>query len=173
MYLPPTLHDSWICGFSDAEGCFNINITKRIAVSAGYRVILRFLLDQKNSFEALSIIRAVFGFGHVAQRSDKSGNFRLTINSLISVSPVRAYFTAFPLKTKKAFVFHKWCLAHDLILNGEHLSLEGMTLIRNIKEENHRLNKEGVYRWMERQFGCSSPPLPLRGERQSPLAGIR
>lgn len=142
-YVPtPSLQDSWICGFSDAEGCFNLNSTKRNAVSAGYRVILRFLLDQKNSFEALSIIRAVFGFGHVAQRSDKSGNYRLTINSLISVIPVRAYFTAFPLKTKKALVFKKWCLAHDLIMNGEHLSVDGMIKIRKIKEDINRLNKE-------------------------------
>ena len=138
----PSLNNSWLTGFTDAEGCFNLNSTKRNAVSAGYRVILRFLLDQKNSFEALLIIRAVFGFGHVAQRSDKSGNYRLTINSLISVIPVRAYFTAFPLQTKKALVFQKWCLAHDLIMNGEHLNVEGMIKIRYIKEEINRLNKE-------------------------------
>jgi hypothetical protein len=138
----PTLQDSWICGFTDAEGCFNVNLTKRIAVSTGFRVTLRFILDQKNSFEALSIIRSVFGFGHVAQRSDNSGNYRLTINSLIGIVPVRAYFSAFPLKTKKAIIYHKWCLAHDLILSGEHLKVDGILEIRKIKEEINLLNKD-------------------------------
>ena len=140
--ITPTLQDYWICGFSDAEGCFNVNITKRLAVSTGYRVTLRFILDQKNNFEALSIIRSAFGFGHVAQRSDNSGNYRLILNSLISIVPVRAYFSDFPLKSKKAVIFYKWCLVHDLILNGEHLNVDGIVKIRKLKEDIHRLHKD-------------------------------
>ena len=140
--ITPTIQDYWICGFSDAEGCFNVNITKRLAVSTGYRVTLRFILDQKNNFEALSIIRSAFGFGHVAQRSDKSGNYRLILNSLISIVPVRAYFSAFPLKSKKVVIFYKWCLVHDLILNEEHLNVDGIVKIRKLKEEIHRLHKD-------------------------------
>lgn len=51
-----SLKDGWLSGFTDAEGCFNVHITKRDANTVGYNTKLRFILDQ-NDFYALEIIQ--------------------------------------------------------------------------------------------------------------------
>jgi hypothetical protein len=61
--LLPSLSDAWLSGFTDAEGCFNINIEKRFNTITGYRVIIRFLLDQKEAKNLLLYIRDLFGYG--------------------------------------------------------------------------------------------------------------
>eukprot|EP01133_Synstelium_polycarpum_P000010 gene10-16_t len=58
-----TLQDAWISGFTDAEGCFNINISPRKEAVTGYRVVPRFMLDQKDANEVLQQIKVLFGYG--------------------------------------------------------------------------------------------------------------
>ncbi|KAJ1566190.1 NADH:ubiquinone dehydrogenase subunit 5 [Nowakowskiella sp. JEL0078] len=60
-----TLQDAWLSGFTDAEGCFNVTITKRAAMFVGFRVVMRFILDQ-NDRQALLYISNLFGFGYIA-----------------------------------------------------------------------------------------------------------
>ena len=36
--VEPSLNSSWLSGFTDAEGCFNVNITKRKNTVTGYPV---------------------------------------------------------------------------------------------------------------------------------------
>lgn len=48
-----SLKDSWLSGFTDAEGCFNVNIIKRQSNKLGYRTKLRFILDQKDCSKML------------------------------------------------------------------------------------------------------------------------
>lgn len=43
----PSLNDSWISGFTDAEGCFSVNISKAQPTKRGCVVTLRYILDQK------------------------------------------------------------------------------------------------------------------------------
>jgi hypothetical protein len=35
----------WITGFTDAEGCFNIVVTKNSSISLGWRVQARFIIE--------------------------------------------------------------------------------------------------------------------------------
>jgi hypothetical protein len=53
----PLLSNAWLSGLIDAEGCFNITLFKREAMTLGYQVKLRFMIDQKDSIETLSFIR--------------------------------------------------------------------------------------------------------------------
>ena len=104
----PTLNDRWLSGFTDAEGCFNVNITSRLNTVTGYRVSLRFLLDQKNAQITLEYIKNLFGFGKVSLRSGTNQVYRLTIDSFKGLVNVRDYFLIHPLRTKKAISFIKW-----------------------------------------------------------------
>ena len=60
------LNSAWLAGFTDAEGCFNVHITKRPTQKIGFRTKLRFILDQQFSKEGLEEIRTIFNSGHVA-----------------------------------------------------------------------------------------------------------
>ena len=139
----PTLSDSWLSGFTDAEGCFNVNIFTRKNTLTGYRVMLRFMLDQKNAYEILNYIRDLFGFGKVALRSKTNNVYRYTVDSFVGLKTVQNYFISFPLKTKKNLSFINWCKVFNMCLNKEHLSTEGIKTIRKtakIINVNNSLN---------------------------------
>ncbi len=130
----PTLEDAWLSGFTDAEGCFNVKILKCANTLTGYRVSLRFLLDQNNAQAILLHIRNLFCFGSVAYRGKTKGVYRLTIDSFKGLIFVRDYFLAFPLKSKKGLSFTNWNKVYSMVLNGEHLTVEGLYQIRVIKK---------------------------------------
>lgn len=52
----PSLNDAWLSGFTDAEGTFNVNITKRENTVTGYRVQLRYILDKKNALDLIYLV---------------------------------------------------------------------------------------------------------------------
>jgi hypothetical protein len=130
--IKPTLQDAWISGFTDAEGCFNVNITKRTETISGYRVQLRFLLDQNNGYDVLIHIRDLFGFGKVTLRRETINVYRYTINSFLGLGEVVNYFTIFPLKTKKEISFTNWCKVYNMVVNKQHLTEEGLLEVRSI-----------------------------------------
>jgi hypothetical protein len=76
-----SLNSAWLAGFTDAEGCFNIHITKRPAQKVGFRTKLRFILDQQFSKECLEEIRTIFNSGHVALRSKTNQVYRYSTDS--------------------------------------------------------------------------------------------
>ncbi|KAI8818853.1 homing endonuclease, partial [Chytriomyces cf. hyalinus JEL632] len=121
----PSLLDAWMAGFTDAEGCFNINITARASVRVGYRVHLRFILDQKDAQTQLVMLRDMIGHGNVSPRSDVSSNYRLIVDSFGGMEPIVTYFSLFPLKTKKQTSFKLWLEARDLIEAKAHLTFDG------------------------------------------------
>lgn len=130
----PTLKDSWISGFTDAEGCFNINIIARKDTVTGYRLTPRFFLDQKDAFETLNYIGNLFGFGRVYLRSGTQDVYRYGVDSFKGLNPITNYFNTYPLKTKKQISFLNWSKVYNMLLNKEHLTDEGLSKIREIKK---------------------------------------
>ncbi|KAG2219169.1 hypothetical protein INT45_008344 [Circinella minor] len=54
----PTLDNAWLSGFSDAEGCFTVNVIKR---SETYnQVQVRYILSQKGELELMTKIAEMF-----------------------------------------------------------------------------------------------------------------
>lgn len=145
--MKPSLSDAWLSGFTDAEGCFNIAIQKRDRTVTGYRVSLRFLLDQKNAEFTLLVVRDLFKFGQVSVRKDTNGVYRYHNNTFKGLIPVRDYFLTFSLKTKKAESFKLWLEVFTMVLNKEHLVQEGLDKIRAIAKtiniKNSLNNKTG------------------------------
>nr|YP_009690423.1 LAGLIDADG homing endonuclease [Schizopora paradoxa]QEG57203.1 LAGLIDADG homing endonuclease [Schizopora paradoxa] len=140
--VSPTLNDAWLSGFTDAEGCFNIAISSRKNTITGYRIILRFLLDQKYAEEQLLYIKNLFGFGFVSLRKETDKVYRYTNNSFKGLVSVNSYFMKYPLKTKKSTSFVKWNKAYALILKKTHLTKEGLDKIRILSREVNIINSE-------------------------------
>ena len=138
----PFLNDSWLSGITDAEGCLNIAIQRRSDTITGFRVMLRFLLDQKAAKELLLHIRALFGYGNVRVRTETQEMYRYTINSFIGLESVRDYFQAYPLKTKKSISFSKWNEVYSMVLAKQHLNQEGLNKIRVLSKQVNAITSE-------------------------------
>lgn len=95
-----SLLDGWLSGFTDAEGCFNVTVGVRASMALGFRVLLRFILDQ-NDKSALTTIQNLFGFGGISFRSGTANCWRYETSSLKKIPLIINYFNKFPLKTKK------------------------------------------------------------------------
>ena len=143
--IKPTLNDAWLSGFTDAEGCFNVKIDKRANTVTGFRVMLRFILDQKNSQYLFLQLRYLFSYGAVSLRGASNGVYRYQVNSFKGLIPIRNYFLIFPLKSKKLLSFKKWNEIYKMVLNKEHLLEKGLTAIRELSKNiniNNSLNRK-------------------------------
>lgn len=67
-----SLNNSWLSGFTDAEGCFNVYVYKNKKV-----VRMRFILDQKDGYLLFNDLKNILGAGSVYMR--KNNNFRYTL----------------------------------------------------------------------------------------------
>jgi hypothetical protein len=140
--IEPTLDNSWLSGFTDAEGCFSISIIKN-RNNLNY-VRARFILDQKLEFNTLNLIAKLFNpeqkskENQVKLRNETKEVFRMAINCNDIKNPnstiIRNYFNKFQLKTSKQNSFSLWSKSLDLILGKQPLSTENLLEIRQISK---------------------------------------
>jgi hypothetical protein len=112
----PTTSDNWLCGITDAEGCFSLSL---LGNSTAYRY--RFLLAQLGAINlpTLTHITTLIG-GTVRPHSAKDVN-ELTVNGVRNMERVFHYFDTHPLITKKAVSYNVWREAYTSLVKGEHL----------------------------------------------------
>ncbi len=140
-----TLQDSWLAGFTDAEGCFNVSITNS-RYTLGHVIKMRYILDQKDQI-ILNKVYELFGFGKVRLRSGTENVYRYTVTGFKALNDIIVYFQIFPLQTKKAFSFEKWWIIHNHVLNKLHLTDKGLLQVRTLQKQinynNSMTNKTG------------------------------
>ena len=116
----PDLSNSWLSGFTDAEGCFTVSF---LSNSKAFR--LRYLVTQKGDINVpvLSHLILLFKTGVIEAHSKKS-NFSYVISGERSCYNVYDYFDNYILKTKKLTSYLLWKEIHQHITNKEHLDSE-------------------------------------------------
>ena len=136
--LKPSLTDAWISGFVDAEGCFNATLFKRKAMTLGYQVKMRFMIDQSESLDEMNALKETLNL-FLTHRKLKKGAigkmYRIESNSLKKIPLIIKYFNHFNLKTKKKESFDKWSNVYNMILQNKHLLAEGLTEIRLLSKQ--------------------------------------
>lgn len=157
--VKPTLRNAWLSGFTDAEGCFNVVVKRRPAISTGFQIIIRFILDQRNGLEVLSTIRDQFGFGFVSLRASTNNVYRYTHKTFMGISSLLEYFDQYPLKSKKLRSFEIWHQVYIMICRKEHLNIEGVESIRRMsKTINVKIHETGQIGSIKpRGYGTVSP----------------
>nr|YP_010218717.1 LAGLIDADG endonuclease [Morchella brunnea]UBU98554.1 LAGLIDADG endonuclease [Morchella brunnea] len=139
----PLLSNAWLSGLIDAEGCFNVTLFKRKAMTLGYQVKLRFMIDQKDSLNTLLFIKnqwdMILSHRKLAG-GDSSSMYRVETNSFVRVKPIIEYLNIFRLKTKKQISFDKWVSVHKLVCEESHLTEQGLNEIIKIKKEINLTN---------------------------------
>jgi len=133
----PLLNNSWLSGFIDAEGCFNVTLLKRKTMTLGYQVKLRFMIDQKDSLDTMLIIKDQLNLflTHRKQKGLDTFMYRIESNSFKKVPLIVQYLNKFRLKTKKQESFDKWVLVYELVKNKNHLTKDGLNEIRLLSKQ--------------------------------------
>nr|YP_009327795.1 hypothetical protein [Epichloe typhina]APB96753.1 hypothetical protein [Epichloe typhina] len=133
----PSLNDSWLSGFTDAEGCFTCSISDNKTQTASL-IRLRYILYQKgNSVNMDHLANILGGKKHYIKSYD---GYNVVVNTM-KLSSIVQYFSIFSLKTKKYITYFNWIKIYKLmIINKNHNSIEGLTLIRKYKDNMNRLN---------------------------------
>lgn len=148
--LPPatiSLNNNWLSGFTDAEGCFSLVISKRKESITGFRVHMRYILDQKNEKDIQNEIVKVIGFGNVALRKGKQKSiksmYRLSIHSFLGLNKIITYQgdgVNSKQKTRKRYDYSNWIKVYNMVTNKEHQSIAGLNKIREIKKTINKGN---------------------------------
>lgn len=138
--IRPSLNDSWLSGFTDAEGCFSVSLS-----SVDNKCTCRYILDQKNEEELLIYIRNLFNFGTVYLRSETNNVYRLQVGmgrrNISAFSKVIDYFYKYSLKTSKKLNYEMWCKVVKLITLNKHNTPEGLKKIIELREELKKFSK--------------------------------
>ena len=129
----PSLNNSWLTGFTDAEGCFTVSFLQG---SNAFRI--RYIVSQKGEINLpiLSQIILLFKAGAIEAHSQKS-NYSYILSGEKSCYSIYDYFHNFPLKSKKAHSFKLWKEIHLAISQKKHLKLD---LRQNLIEQAKKVN---------------------------------
>lgn len=138
----PTVSNEYIVGLTDGEGCFYVNIWKSSAYRAGAGVQLHFHLKmQERDRELLEMVRDTIGCGAVYFQKEQRANhcqcYRYTVSAQRDIlGTVIPFFKQYPLQSaSKRANFEIFCQIAELVKEGKHLTLEGLTEIRALKAQ--------------------------------------
>jgi len=134
--INPSIYNSWISGFIDAEGCFNVTLFKRKAMTLDYQVKLKFMISQKDSLNEMLFIKNELNLFLINSKT----MYRIESNSNIKVTLILEYLNKFQLKTKKQESFNKWVTVYELVKNKAHLTKEDLLEIRKLSKEINKIS---------------------------------
>ena len=131
------LQAQWITGFTDGEGCFHIGISKNSQMKIGYQILPEFTIVQhKRDIKLLYNLKAYFNCGVVRKNKGDGNIYAYRVRDRTNlVSIIIPFFEKHSLKTMKKVDFQKFRKVLLLMENGEHLTLEGLDKIRNIRHQ--------------------------------------
>jgi len=134
------LDPQWLAGFTAGEGSFSVNISRNSGYKTGYLVNLRFQLSQHSRDENLLIsLIDYFGCGqYYSLRGTQSrGDFVVTkLSDILNI--IIPFYLKNPILGLKAYDFQLWCKVSEIMLKKEHLTLEGLEKIQEIKTKMNK-----------------------------------
>lgn len=137
IYIPNDMlpiSNSWLVGFTDGDGCFHVNIGKDIRMKIGYQVKLNWSLTQHNKdINLLKNINKIFINDKAFIYKNKDCNILRIQNKHILNKYIIPIYLNTPLKTRKNKDFIYWLEILELILKKEHLTIEGLNKIKELR----------------------------------------
>ena len=125
--------DPWfVTGFTDAEGSFGLYIYKKANSKTGFIISLVFQISlHEKDKNILEQIQNYFGVGGITGHGSTS--LKYSVRSYNDMQIIIDHFDKFPLATNKLNDYKLFKLAYILIVQKEHLSLEGIKKLVAIK----------------------------------------
>jgi len=127
------LHSYYITGFIDGEGCFSISMYKDSRMYKGWQVKLIFSINlHSKDKKILEAIQRTLEVGKIYKSGKDSVQYRVSyLKKFINI--IINHLDKYPLITQKLadyILFKKYI---ELIKNKEHLILDGLLKIVNLK----------------------------------------
>jgi LAGLIDADG endonuclease len=133
------LNPWFVTGFTDAEGCFLINVRPNSKMKSGYSVelVFKIALHSRDSVLVKDLLK-FFGVGTVTNRGPDC--IQYWAGSIKDLQIIINHFDAYPLISQKRSDYELFKQVFELILHKEPLTTEGVKKIISIKAVfNHGL----------------------------------
>ena len=131
------LDSSWIVGFIDGEGCFNVEINRLPKMTLVWQVLPEFRVVQHQRDEVvLQKLKLFFGFGNVTVNHGDRKEFR--VRGLENLNKLIKFFDKNPLRTSKQKNFEIFSKIISLMNKNEHLDREGLNKIAKLASKMNR-----------------------------------
>jgi len=146
--VTPTLFHNYVVGFIDAEGCFNISISKHPKTTTGYTVQLKIHITQHTkSVTLLHEIKNFFGCGTKVIHNKSEDRIRFQITALNQIKQeLIPFLDRYPLLTSKYLNYLDFKVAVEILSNKEHLTLEGLERLKALAE-NMNTGRSFIDKW--------------------------
>ena len=132
----------WIAGFVNGEGTFDVKIYSS-KTKTGYAVQLRFRIPQhERDIKLIELLIKYFEWGTIEKHS-KFPAITLTITKFsVICKKIIPFFELYTLIGQKNLDYLDWCKISKLMSEGSHLTIQGLKLIRDIKEGMNKGRKK-------------------------------
>ena len=148
--------NSYITGFVDGEGCFQISFSLRKKMKFGVEIRPSFSLSQhKRNKDIILFLQKFFNCGGI-RFSQKDQNYKYEVRSTQDlVKYVIPHFRSYPLQTDKKEQFQRFVEICEIIHSNHHLSREGLEKIIKLSDKinitgNKRINRKDLLRMVAR-----------------------
>ena len=152
----------WVVGFVDGEGCFSVPIFRNATCRLGWQVQPTFTVVQgERSVQVLHQLKEFFGCGSVGRNGRHDNHredvWRFCVRKLSDLSElVIPVFEDNPLRTAKRFDFSRFAEVVRFMMEGRHLSGDGL---REVMEITCKMNRQLPPRVLESSEAIRQPPL--------------
>lgn len=126
------LSSNYIVGFINAEGCFNISISKHSKTKSGYTAQVKMHITQSTlSVNVLYAIKEYFGCGSIVIHNKSEDRMRYQITGIKEIqNTLIPFLDQYPLLTSKHLNYLDFKKAVEIIANKEHLTTKGLETLR-------------------------------------------
>lgn len=134
LLLPLHLNPWFVTGFTDAEGCFNISVSKRKNTNR-YEVQARFIIEVHiKEMDLLLKIQSFFGgVGQISSILNKNA-CRYSVVGIKDINNfIVPHFIEYPLQSAKRIDFDLWLQCINLLNDKKHLTVDGLIQIVSLK----------------------------------------
>ncbi|KUK79198.1 MAG: Ribosomal protein 3/homing endonuclease-like fusion protein [Microgenomates bacterium 39_7] len=134
------LNPSYVAGFVDGEGCFTIVISKHKQKRLGLDARLHFEIELRaDDEEILRRIQKTLQCGRIYHLDYSKYGWAPHVEYKVSsikdlTQKVIPFFKNHPLQAKKKHSFECFCQAAEIFQRKEHLTLNGINKLRNIRK---------------------------------------
>jgi hypothetical protein len=150
------LHPWFVSGFTDAEGCFKVSITRDTRNRSGFNVQAFFqIILHRRDIELLRRFQIFFGgIGTVSARGDKSTYMVSSLKFFLKV--LIPHLDSYPLITNKLKDYLTWKAIVEIMEIKGHLTEKGLNEVVGLKASLNR----GLPEELKTSFAHVTPIIP-------------